>query len=70
MGRIRLNTMPNSLIWDHNRSSGSALAKVVYDYIVQSSLPPAGNSLHALNWFGILPTKISCFIWLVLENKY
>ena len=69
MGRIRLNTLPNTLAWDHNRFVGSVSAKIVYDCIVQSSQPSTGNSLQALIWSGILPTKISCFIWLVLENK-
>ena len=69
LGRIRLNPLSDSLVWDHNRSDGSVSAKLVYDSIVQSSSPPTGNILLALIWFGILPTKIGCFIWLALENK-
>ena len=69
MGRIRLSTQPNSLVWVHDRSVGTISSKTVYDYIVQSSQPPTGNSLQALIWSGTLPTKNSCFIWLVLENK-
>ena len=69
MGRIRLNSSPDTLVWDHNKNNGSATSKLVYDYIVQSSHPLVGSNLQALIWSGILPTKISCFIWLVLENK-
>ena len=44
-------------------------AKLVYDSIVQTFSPSAGNSLLAQIWSGVLPIKISYFIWLVLENK-
>ena len=69
LDRIRLNPLSNTLVSDYNRSDGSISAKLVYDSIIQSSSPPAGNRLLALIWSGILPIKISYFIWLALENK-
>ena len=69
MSRIRLNYMSDTLVWEHNRNVSPTSAKNVYDFIVQSSHPPQGNSLHDFIWSGALPNKISCFIWLVLENK-
>ena len=68
-GRIRLNTQSDSLIWAHNKFDGFVSANLVYDCIVQSSSPPAGNRLLALIWSGTLPRKISYFVWLALKNK-
>ena len=69
LGRIRLNLLSDTLVWEHNRSNGLVSSKLVYDCIFHTLSPSAGNSLLALIWSGILPTKISCFSWLVLENK-
>ena len=68
-GRIRLNCQSDYLVWDHNKSDGSVSAKLVYDCIVQSSSSLTGKRLLALIWSGILPKKISCFVWLAMENK-
>ena len=41
LGRIRLHAQSDTLVWNHNRARGSAMAKSVYEYIVLTSQPPA-----------------------------
>ena len=67
--RIRLNSCSDRLVWDYNHVNGSVIANLIYDSIVYASSPPIGCPLLALVWSGIMPLKISCFIWLTLENK-
>ena len=69
MGRIRLHAQSDTLVWNHNRVGGSTTAKFVYEYIVLTSQPLLMNNIHSLIWTSSLPTKIGCFIWLVMENK-
>ena len=69
LGRIRLHAQSDTLVWNHNRAGGSAMAKSVYEYIVLTSQPLLVNNIHSLIWTSSLPTKIGCFIWLVMENK-
>ena len=69
LGRIGLHAQSDTLVWNHNRVGGSATKKSVYEYIVLTSQPPLVNSIHSLIWTSSLPTKIGCFIWLVMENK-
>ena len=67
--RIRINSCSDRLVWDYNHVDGSITANLIYDSIVYASSPPIGCPLLALVWSGIMPLKISCFIWLTLENK-
>ena len=69
LGGIRLNTQLDSMIWAYNKNDGSVSAKLVYDNIVCTYAPSAGNRLIKHIWTGALPRKISCFIWLALKNK-
>ena len=62
LGRIRLNSLADSLVWDHNKHDGNVTVKLVYDLIVLSSSPPTCSKLHAFLWSCIIPMKILCFI--------
>ena len=66
---IRLTTQSDTLLWDFNIQDGSISIELVYDCIVKSFSPSFGNRLHTLLWSSALPSKIGCFIWLVLRNK-
>ena len=46
--RIGLSSRSDLLIWDYNKSDGSVSVELVYDFIVHSSSPTTGSSLHAL----------------------
>ena len=66
--RIRLNSGFDRLVWDYNHHDGSVTAKLIYDCIIHSSLHPIESPLQALIWSCNIPRKISCFIWLTLNN--
>ena len=66
---IRLTNEQDTLIWNYNKNIGSITADNVYEYIVNSFQTELGNSLYDTLWSNILPRKIGCFIWLVLNNK-
>ena len=69
IGGIRLDSHPDTLLWDYNKHDGSITAKLVYDCIVHSFSPQANSSFLSKLWAGSLPRKICCFIWLALQNK-
>ena len=66
---IRLTDHSDDLVWTYKKNSGSITAKAAYDCIVCSHLPPVSNLADSLLWTKALPNKISCFIWLSLQNR-
>ena len=66
---ICLSSQSDTLLWEFNKHDGSISAKLVYECIVNSVLPPSGSRLHTFLWSGMMSKKIGCFIWLVFRNK-
>ena len=48
-GRIRLNHLPDTLIWSHNKKNGGITADLVYDLISKSYLEPISNQNQILD---------------------
>ena len=66
---IRLSSQSYTLLWAFNKHDDSISAKLVYECIVNSRLPPPGSRIHTFLWSGSIPKKIGCFIWLILRNR-
>ena len=69
-GRIRENHLHDSLIWTHNRHNGDITATLGYDLIAKHLNEPTSDQTQFLDllWLFNIPSKIRCFIWLVVKN--
>ena len=66
---ICLSYHQDTIVWDWDESVGQVLAKIDYNYILSLFIPLSNRWWKNQLWKWKVPTKLSCFIWLCLENK-
>lgn len=57
------------LVWEDNPLQGSVSAKLAYNILMEDIGDNVVTGLRRILWSDKLPLKISCFIWLCMENK-
>ena len=70
-GRIRFTDQNDSLLWSHNKYVGVLTAALGYECIVHHFKKCAADLSLVLDllWKLNIPTKIKCFIWLLVRNR-
>ena len=68
-GRIRLSEQNDSLLWSHDKYFGVLTAAHGYECIVSTNCTTDLSPVLDLLWKLNIPTKIRCFIWLLVRNQ-
>ena len=68
-GRIRLSEQNNSLLWSHDKYFGVLTVAHGYECIVSTNCTTDLSPVLDLLWKLNIPTKIRCFIWLLVRNR-
>ena len=61
--------MRDSLLWSHNNYIGPITAAIGYDSILSNSSSESSNPVCNTLWTLKIPTKIVCFIWLLINGR-
>ena len=67
--RINLSGNKDHLLWSWNTNSGEVTSKGAYSAIISSMGRPIVIWLYNCVWKWYIPTKLKCFVWLLLENN-
>ena len=67
--RIRLNDLRDKLLWSHSNFVGPLTAAKGYDCIILNSCLEERNPVIDSLWTLNIPTKIACFIWLLVKGR-
>ena len=68
-GIIRLSDQKDSLSWSHDKYIGALFVAQGYECIVSSHYASDQSPVLDFLWNLNIPTKICCFIWLLVRDR-
>lgn len=66
---ITVSKEPDCLVWDWKDSNEDISAQRAYDFLVQDRVSRSNCWWFKYLWHWRIPLKLSCFMWLCLENR-
>ena len=66
---VRLMDIEDIIVWNGNKVGSQLTTKSTYDTIYFMSSKSSSEWWSNTIWKWNLPTKLKCFLWLILKNK-